>query len=159
MQRFGEWLSSNLSLLFCTVYMLTVTFQHLSKYSNIYRARQGGRDTCLCTGTGTPPGWSRWGCDGSGTWRNMGRAPGWDTSCSSTHGLSHRCLPEATLLLWPWVSWVLQRCWGEEEDEEGTRNPPWAGTAGWGSLAALPRHKTTAEIRDSGKKGWTWRSH
>lgn len=40
---------------FCTVYRLTVTFEQLSKYSNIYRAGRAGREGTHATGTGQAP--------------------------------------------------------------------------------------------------------
>lgn len=45
MQRFVEWHRLYLIVAyFCTVYRLTVTFEQLSKYSNIYRAGRAGRE-------------------------------------------------------------------------------------------------------------------
>lgn len=56
MQRFVEWHRLYLTLAyFCTVYRLTVTFEQLSKYSNIYRAGRAGREGTRARGRGRAP--------------------------------------------------------------------------------------------------------
>lgn len=71
---------------FCTVYRLTVTFEQLSKYSNIYRAGRAGCEETRAMGTGqAPAGPSTLRCELRARCRGAGvEVHIWGCSCKST---------------------------------------------------------------------------